>query len=231
MTIGMDKQPEQPTRVPPVYVFLDEGGNFDFSASGSRFLTLTALRAQRPFAFESSLHELRFDLIEAGLNLEYLHASNDRQAVRDQMFARVILPHLSELRAEVLVVEKVSIPAESQHVSIVYPWLVGLLMSQVVYSMGHAEWPEVIVITDRIPVARKRAVIEKSIKTRLAQWLPDGVRHRLLHYDSKSCGGLQIADYMNWAVHRHWTSGDSRSYSLVQSAISETLVRWTTEKK
>ncbi len=224
----MDETPTHSQSNRPLYVFLNQGGNFDFSPSGSRFFTLTALRAQRPFTFEWPLHELRFDLIESGLNLEYLHASNDRQAVRDEMFRRVVLPHLSEFRAEILVVDKASIPTESQQVSVVSPWFVGLLMSQVIHSVGHTDWPEVIVITDRVPVARKRAVIEKAVKTRLAQRLPDGVCHRPLHHDSKSSGGLQIADYINWAVYRRWTSGDSRSSRLVQASLSETLVQWST---
>ncbi len=33
----------------PLYLFLDEGGNFDFSPAGTRYLTLTAVTATRPF--------------------------------------------------------------------------------------------------------------------------------------------------------------------------------------
>ena len=36
------------------YVFLDESGNFDFSASGTRYFVLTCVGVTRPFpAFES----------------------------------------------------------------------------------------------------------------------------------------------------------------------------------
>ena len=31
------------------YIFLDEGGNFDFSPKGTRFFTLTSVTKARPF--------------------------------------------------------------------------------------------------------------------------------------------------------------------------------------
>ena len=215
----------------PLYAFLDEGGNFDFSASGTSHLTLTAVRARRPFRFSTPLTDLRYDLLERGIDLEYLHASNDRQAVRNEMFERVIVPFLADLRAEVLVVEKASIPPESQRAELVYPWFVGMLLNQSLGSMGWESVGDVIVITDRIPVTRKRRVVEKAVKTRLAEWLPDGVSYRLLHHDSKSCAGLQVADYINWAVHRWATLGDDRSLRLVAPATSITRVRWSREIK
>lgn len=92
-------------RLPPLYVFLDEGGNLDFSPSGSGFFTLTAVWLARPFPFESPLTSLRFDMIEDGPDIEYVHASNDRQVVRDTVVARAILPCLGQLRAETMVIE------------------------------------------------------------------------------------------------------------------------------
>lgn len=55
---------------------------------------------------------------------------------------------------------------------------------------------------DRIPVNKKRKAIEKAIKMTLPQMLPDSLRFRILHHDSKSCCGLQVADYFNWAIYR-----------------------------
>ena len=49
--------------------------------------------------------------------------------------------------------------------------------------------------------------------------LPTGTRYSLLHHASKSCVGLQVTDYCNWAVFRKWERGDSRSYDLVKGAI------------
>jgi len=49
--------------------------------------------------------------------------------------------------------------------------------------------------------------------------LPSEMRYRVLHHDSKSCAGLQIADYFNWAIYRAWDKGDRRSIELVLAGI------------
>ena len=83
----------------PLYVFLDEGGNLDFSPSGTRYFTLTGVTLSRPFPCDSELHALRFDLIETGLDIEYFHASEDRQPVRDKVF-EIVRGSLSRFRAD-----------------------------------------------------------------------------------------------------------------------------------
>ena len=66
-----------------LYIFLDEGGNFDFSLNGTRYFTLTCVTSQRPFPWDATFPSLKYDLIEKGLDIEYFHAAEDRQIVRD----------------------------------------------------------------------------------------------------------------------------------------------------
>ena len=69
-----------------LYIFLDEGGNFDFSTGGTKYFTLTALSKERPFQAYMPLCELKYDLIELGTEIEFFHAAEDRQAVRNSVF-------------------------------------------------------------------------------------------------------------------------------------------------
>ena len=78
---------------------------------------------------------------------------------------------------------------------------------------------EVIVVTDELPLKKKRKAIEKAVKTTLKRMLPSDTKHRVIHHDSRSCCGLQVADYLNWAVYRKWKDGDQRSYRVVKPAI------------
>ena len=55
-------------------------------------------------------------------------------------------------------------------------------------------------ITDRIPHQKKRLAAEKAIKEHLSDVLPKVLKYQLCHHDSKSCLGLQVADYCNWAM-------------------------------
>lgn len=48
------------------YIFLDESGNLDFSASGTRYFVLTSVSMERPFSMYDALDGYRYDCIESG---------------------------------------------------------------------------------------------------------------------------------------------------------------------
>ena len=141
-----------------LYIFLDEGGNLDFAASGTKYFTLTSVCTKRPFTVCHELGKYKFDLIEYSF----------------------------------------------------YPRMLGHLIRHVT-EQERAEldsMKELIVITDSIPIKKKRAAVEKAVKTVLKRMLPSGCRFRVLHHASMSNMGLQLADYCNWAIFRKWESGD-----------------------
>ena len=203
--------------VPPVYVFIDEGGNFDFGPSGSRYFTLTSVVVPRPFPFDAEFAELRFDLL-AVADIEYFHATEDRQAVRDQVFS-VIQRHLHRLRVDTLIVEKRRVN-EGLRSDALYPHVLADHVRHLVSVLPPASFSSIFIITDRIPINRKRRATEKAVKETLASFLPSEVSYRILHHDSKSSASLQVADYMNWAILRHIDRDDPRSFDIIKSAIA-----------
>lgn len=200
------------------YIFLDEGGNLDFRESGSKYFTLTGVLMNRPFALEPALTELRFDMMEEGTELEEFHASEDRQATRDRVFDN-IKNHFSALRVDSVIVEKRKTHPKVQEAERFYPEMLGYLLDWVVRKEALTKASEVIVITDELPVQKKRRAVEKAVKTTLKDMLPPSVKHRIMHHDSRSCCGLQVADYVNWAIYRKWKDDDTRSHKIVQSVI------------
>lgn len=202
---------------PPAYVFIDEGGNLDFGPNGSRFFSLTSIMMPRPFPFEAQFTELRFDLLPTA-DIEYFHATNDRQAVRDQVFA-IIQQHLHRLRVDALIVEKSKIHPSLWPDSRFYPHVLGEHLRHVVAQLDPRSFSSIVVITDRIPINRKRQAVEKAVKETLAAVLPASITYRVLHHDSKSCAGLQVADYVNWAILRFVDRDDPRSYELIKAAV------------
>ena len=200
------------------YLFLDEGGNFDFSARGSRFFTMTSVLKFRPFETSARLAALRYDLIETGLNIEYFHASEDRQAVRDKVFD-ILCTDLERLEVDSIIVEKPKTGPALQNPNQFYPRMLGFLLSYVLRRVSFKDVAEVIVITDRLPIQKKRKAVEKAIKHTLKEMLPVDVQYRLLHHSSKSSSGLQIADYFNWAIFRAWERGDRRSLERIESVV------------
>jgi len=78
---------------------------------------------------------------------------------------------------------------------------------------------EVIVITDTIPVNKKRHAVEKGVQLALAQMLPEGMKYRILHHESRSHYGLQVADYCCWAVQRKHQMGEQTYFERIKSAL------------
>ncbi len=212
------QQPVNPTSPKFCYIFLDEGGNLDFSPTGTKYFTLTTITTSRPFTLYEPLSNLRYDLIELGLNIEYFHASENKQAVRDKVFAG-IRRRLADLRIDSLIVEKSKTGPALQAQDQFYPRMLGYLLKYLFDSGALKQHDEVVVMTDSLPMAQKRRVIEKEVKTILAKMLPADTPFRLLHHASRACLYLQIADYCNWAIYRKWEAGDRRSYDLISQAI------------
>ncbi len=201
-----------------LYIFLDEGGNLDFSPSGTKHFTLTSVCKFRPFTISHMLGKLKFDLIDYGLDFEYFHCTKNNRYVRDKVF-KMINDNIATLRIDALIVEKRKTgPALQTHEEF-YPRMIGYLLRYVVRKAKMTKIDEVIVITDTIPVRRKRDVVEKTIKTTLKSMLPSTCKFRILHHASRSNVGLQIADFCNWGIYRKWEAGDDKYYNQIKGGI------------
>ncbi len=201
-----------------VYIFLDEGGNFDFSRGGTTYFTLTSVTRTRPFLLNAALDDYKYDLLEYGKNVEYFHASEDNPHVRGEVFDRIV-EHTDTLRVDSLIVEKPKTGPALRAEHNFYPKMLGYLLRHVIQREATTTVDEIIVVTDSIPVNKKRKTVEKAVKLVLAEMLPGHTRYRILHHDSKAHYGLQVADYCNWAIYRKWSSGDTLQYDRIKPMI------------
>lgn len=201
-----------------LYIFLDEAGNFDFSTTGTKYFLLGSITKERPFYAGHELNELKYDLVEKGIGIEYFHAANDQQATRDEVF-KIICNNLEGVLYDSVIVEKRKTGNSLQAIERFYPKMLGYLLRYVLGQHQLSAYKEIIVFTDRIPVQRKKKAVEKAIKETLAKMLPETARYRIYHHDSKSNFDLQVADYFNWATYRKWNIGDFRSYNRIKSTV------------
>jgi hypothetical protein len=200
-----------------LYVFLDEGGNFDFSPNGTKYLIFSALSCTRPLGLCCELNKLKFDLAENGHYLEYFHASDDLQYVRDRVF-ECIEAELAGIRVDSLIAEKAKTHPPLRSVKRFYPKMLGYLLRYVLEKVGSGK-EKVIVYTDAIPVKKKRQAVKKATKMELADFLGKDQEYVVLHHESKSNPYLQVIDYVNWAIYRKWDRGDCRSYDIIKAAV------------
>jgi hypothetical protein len=200
-----------------LYIFLDEGGNLDFSDSGTAYFVLTAVSKERPFHAYRFLNELKYDLMEKNVEVEYFHASENKQDVRDAVFS-IIKAHLDRMRIDTLVVNKPRVADDLRRDEVFYPVMLKRLLYAVIKDRDLGSFDRIIVVTDSIPVNRKRRAVEKAVKKEFAALLPSRISYTICHHSSKSNYDLQIADYCNWAIYRK-QGGDVRSFDIIQGAV------------
>lgn len=201
-----------------LYVFLDEAGDFAFSRKGTHYFIVGSITTERPFPVYPDLTQLKYDLAEQGTDLEYFHASENAQAIRNRVFT-IIQNYLGGIRIDTTIVEKRKTGPALQVPEKFYPRMLGYHLDFILRQYVLGDYAQVLVYTDRIPVQRNREAVKKAIKQTLATSLPSGVNSQLLHHDSKSNFQLQVADYCTWAVYRKWERQDERSYVLIASAV------------
>ncbi len=200
------------------YIFLDESGNFDFSVNGTRYFVLTSVSMKRPFRWLKPMDDFKYDCIEYGLDSQYFHCTDDNKHVRGKVF-NVIGDHLEDVAIDSLVVEKRRISPALWEDRRLYPEMLGYLLKFVVPRELDTDANEVIVITDAIPVSKRRRVVEKAVRITLTKMLPFGMKYRILHHDSRSHYGLQVADYCCWAVFRKLQTGETAYFDRIRSAV------------
>ena len=201
-----------------VYIFLDEAGNLDFSRNGTQFFVLTSISTRRPFQTHRDLDDYKHDCLESDLDTEYFHCAEDNTHVRRRVFG-LIAANMSALRIDSLVVEKSKTEPSLQEDKRFYPEMLGYLLKFVFQRELKSGARRLVVITDTIPVQKKRNAIEKGIQQTLARHLPVGVHYRILHHASRSHYGLQVADYCCWAVFRKWQRQDTEHYDSIKDAL------------
>lgn len=207
--------------LPTLYIFLDEGGNFDFSPTGSKYFTLTCVSLYRPFTLHTDLDTYKYDLIEhrivPRIEMEYFHCADDNRHVRSRVFSMLAdsVPHDA---VDSVVIEKRKTGTALQPPEKFYPKMLGYLLRYAVEKASRGVG-EVVVITDSLPVAKKRKAIERSVKMVLADMLPSGTPYRVMHHSSRAHYGLQIADYINWAIYRKWEHNDPVPYNIIRPQI------------
>ena len=213
----MDPAPEPDDAT--MYVYIDEAGNLDFGEHGTRYFALTGVVMRRPFRHLPGLLDAKYDALEAGLDLEYFHASEDRQAVRDRVLG-CLEAHLGSIAAYAVVIHKRELPAGMQSVERLYPAAFARLMQDVMAGEEGGSLPSrVIVVTDTLPVRRERLAVTKAVKVALHERARNAFEYRILHHASRADLNLQVADYVSWCVYRLAARADRRSFSRVEACV------------
>lgn len=178
----------------PLYIFVDESGNFDFSPSGTNHFVLGAVATTDPAASAARIQQVKYRLWAEGHEVDSFHAAEDRQVVRDVVLAE--LGRLREVKIHAIYGDKHRAAPSKQSDEAIYT-LFG--QAQLRYFLRvYAGHPinRVVVVFDRTLTGKRRGSFEQAIKPVLkATGLPFAV---WFHQMATDLNG-QIADYVSWS--------------------------------
>jgi len=202
-----------------LYVFIDESGNYDFSPSGTGYWILTSLITEdiRPGLIE--LYDLKHKLIDLGTNLEYFHAAEDRQAVRNEVFD--IIHNLNNIRADSVVVDKRKTGPSIRSIDKFYPMMLENLLNYPFDPRGIdvTKYERIFIFCDRASgTKRQQQALLAGIKSYLSRHLK-GIPYQVCMHSSASHHYLQIVDYISWAIYVNWERGEDRPLEQVRHLV------------
>ena len=198
-----------------VYLFFDESGNLDFSPNGTKYYLFGTLATRDPVALTHPLSELRYLLLDDGLELEYFHATEDRQVVRNRVFE--VIKTVGGFEFDSVIIEKRKAHPTLHDEVRFYPQFANYLLRHV-FSRFNDPSERIIIVTDTLPIKRKREAVEKAFKTFIKQNLAERP-FSILHHRASGHPCLQAADYCMWAIYKKWTTGDLRSYETIRPFV------------
>ena len=204
------------------YVFADESGNFDFSRQ----------RGATPYFAVGTVHVVGDDAVEA-LRLDLLrlqtdlgwrrltgsggfHASEDPQAVRDEVFA-VLARH--QLRLDVTLLEKSKAQPHLRRTDLTffgYAW--ARHFDGLAPRLVAEQADDLMVVAAAVGTRRLRGAFRGAIEDVVRKAVPER-EPTVLFMPSDADPALQAADYLLWAVLRSWTLGDDRALAPVRGQV------------
>jgi hypothetical protein len=209
-----------------LFIFADEAGCFNFSRNprASKYYIVCTISCSDCTNLESSLLKLRRALVwdKAPVG-EYFHASEDKQVVRDKVFAE-LANHDFTVQATIMEKSK-ALPRirQTNHRFYQYGWFYHFkhVAPKIVANNNELHITTASVGTHKGQVhftAAVNDVVQQVIQKRI--WATNFCR-------SIADPCLQAVDYCTWAIQRKWESNDSRSYDLIKQRIIHEVDMWS----
>jgi len=205
-----------------LFIFIDESGNFDFSSKGTKYFILSAVSTLNPLGKER-LEEIKYDLMKNGTNLEYFHASENKQFVRNRVYNFIesledieidsVIVQKNKTNPSLYILEKKKMSKKEKGYKL-YIIALRTLLKYIFKRYKNSEnINQVIIILSSIFNTNKQDLIKMIIKKYLKQEFPKSFF--LYFHECRADKNTQIADYCSWAIYKKWTDGEIRPYNSI----------------
>ena len=179
-----------------LYVFLDESGNLDFSPTGTSNYVLAAVVTDNPQATSQELQDLKYDNLRHDIDTEYFHASEDKQAVRDEVIAR-LQRMTNTINVHYIHAQKNKTNLKLINSAAFYGKL-GTTLVKFIVQWKSSNYDEVVIVFDKALTAKEQKSFLGEIKPELKKL---GKPYHIYFHRTLSDFNGQIADYFAWSKY------------------------------
>ena len=162
---------------------------------------------------------LRRELAWEGILLDRLHATSDRQHVRDRAFDLIAK---TDLRFDVTILDKQKARDDLRQDPLYFYKVAWYLHFKYVAKEIADSNDELLVVASSLQIKRKRktqkAAVHEAITEVVNQVSPTVTCHCAFS-PAASDPCLQVADYLTWAIQRKYESSDTRSYDSIKHLV------------
>lgn len=153
-----------------LFIYVDESGDFNFSPTGTSWYYITALSTFRPDYGIVRWHAIKHAAIRGGILLEELHASEDKQWVRDLVFP-LIGDGAADLQVDAIAIDKAKTNPAIRDKAAFYRKM-SLVLLEYTAEGRRRSFDRLFIFIDTVPVKRWRREIVGGLKRALATTLP-----------------------------------------------------------
>lgn len=211
-------------------VYSSRGENLVVKNKASKFLVLAAVRSEDQLKLQQLVIEFRLSLLKdpdltkifsAAYSLDSFHAQTDYLEVKERFYLFITtLP----VKIDVLVVEKLlCYDALKNNPGKMY----GVMSGQLIKNLCHQAINTEIVFSRKDSKLKLRQELETEVERVRLDYLEkhsDLIANLKLSYHHNphySHGGLQVADYMAYAIFQVFENNNRKWYELIKDSIGK----------
>lgn len=188
----------------PIYVFIDESGNLDFSGSGTDHFVLSAFITHDPLECGRALQQLTYEFLGRGLEDQIpFHATSNSVGSRRRVL-ETLCNQEHHCRVHSIVADK-HLAHPSKHPPEVFYGLVGRAMANYLLRVLPVGYAPVVLMFDSALTGKLQGAFLKALKPDLNRL---GRPYRVMFRSVKHDVNGQIADFYAWAIFRKLEAHD-----------------------
>jgi hypothetical protein len=188
-----------------LYVFVDESGNFDFTAKGTDHFVISAVYTSDPCRSAAALQELKYSLLASRSDQLEFHATENSWGTRARV-TDVIRGLSTCIRVHTIYADK-HYAHHTLHSPVAILSLFGKALARWIAAAVSGDHDQVVVVFDSVLTGKQRDAFSKAVKPALKAL--DKPFHIAFHPVKSDLNG-QIADYFAWSVFRSLEASDPK---------------------